>query len=136
MRRNRYFPLALALTFALLNCSSADAFPVNADVIGGAAPASDVLLARAAVRGPRGGAAVRGPRGGAAVRGPGGGAAIRGPRGGVAVRGPGGGVAVGARYGGGIWYGTGRRFWGGRWWAYGVGRCWRSTSVGYVWICG
>jgi hypothetical protein len=117
MRSTRYFPLALALTFALLNCDPVDAFPVNADAIADAAPASDVLLARAVVHGPRGGVAVRGPRG-------------------VAVRGPRGGVAIGGRYGGGIWYGTGRRFWGGRWWPYGVGACWRSTSIGFVWVCG
>jgi hypothetical protein len=44
-------------------------------------------------------------------------------------------AVVGRRYGPGIWYGTGRRFWRGQWYAYGVGRCWARTSVGYVWIC-
>ena len=34
------------------------------------------------------------------------------------------------------WYGTGRRWYGGRWWAYGVGRCWRMSPIGYVWVCG
>jgi hypothetical protein len=140
MRRNWYLSLALAVTFALPDYDLAKAFPLSADTVGIAAPASEIIMARA-VRGPRGGAAVRGPRGGAAVRGPRGGAAVRGPRGGVAVRGPGGRVAVGGavvgrRYYGGTWYGTGRRYWGGRWWAYGVGRCWRATPIGYVWVCG
>ncbi|MDF2765064.1 MAG: hypothetical protein K0R61_929 [Microvirga sp.] len=49
--------------------------------------------ARAAVRGPRGGAAARGPRG-AVARGPQGGVAARGPYGGAAARGPAGNVAV------------------------------------------
>jgi hypothetical protein len=43
---------------------------------------------------------------------------------------------VGGRYHGGTWYGTGRHFWRGRWYAYGVGACWRSSPIGYVWICG
>ncbi len=43
---------------------------------------------------------------------------------------------VGRRYYGGIYYGHGRRFWRGRWWAYGVGSCWRLTPDGfYVWVC-
>jgi|GEM_PF-1229447 len=49
--------------------------------------------ARAAARGPRGGAVARGPRG-AVARGPQGGVAARGPYGGAAVRGPAGNVAV------------------------------------------
>jgi hypothetical protein len=32
--------------------------------------------------------------------------------------------------------GGGRRFWHGRWYAYGVGPCWRLTPAGYVWVCG
>lgn len=45
-------------------------------------------------------------------------------------------VAVGHRYYGGIYYGHVRRYWRGRWWAYGVGSCWRLTPEGYyVWIC-
>jgi hypothetical protein len=32
--------------------------------------------------------------------------------------------------------GGGRRFWHGRWYAYGVGPCWRLTPGGYVWVCG
>jgi len=44
---------------------------------------------------------------------------------------------VGGRYYGGVWYGTGRRWYNGRWWAYGVGSCWRMTPDGYhVWVCG
>ena len=34
----------------------------------------------------------------------------------------GGGYRVGNRYHGGVWYGTGRHFWNGRWYSYGVGR--------------
>ena len=34
-------------------------------------------------------------------------------------------------------YGHVRRYWHGRWWAYGVGSCWRITPDGYyVWVCG
>jgi hypothetical protein len=45
-------------------------------------------------------------------------------------------VVVGHRYHGGIYYGHVRRYWHGRWWAYGVGSCWRLTPDGYyVWIC-
>jgi hypothetical protein len=142
MRSNWYFPLALTVTFALLNSDPVHALPVNADVIGMAAPAPDLHLVLA-VRGPRGGVAARGPRGGVGVRGPRGGVAVRGPRGGVAARGPRGrvaigprGVAIGRRAYGGVWYGTGRRFWGGRWWPYGVGSCWRPSPIGFVWVCG
>jgi len=66
----------------------------------------ELAYARAAARGPRGGAAVRGPRG-AAVRGLAGAAAARGPYGGAAVRGPAGNVAVrppGYRPPAGGWY--------------------------------
>jgi hypothetical protein len=42
----------------------------------------------------------------------------------------------GGRYYGGIWYGQGRRWWNGRWYAYGVGDCWRPSPIGFVWICG
>jgi hypothetical protein len=70
------------------------------------------------------------------VRGPHGGAAVRGPYGGAAVVGPHGGYRVGQRYYGGVWYGTGRRYWNGRWWPYGVGTCWRSSPIGFVWVCG
>jgi len=48
-----------------------------------------------------------------------------------------GGAVVGRRYYGGVYYGHRRRFWRGRWWAYGVGSCWRITPAGYyVWVCG
>jgi hypothetical protein len=47
-----------------------------------------------------------------------------------------GGPIVGRRYHGGVWYGTGRHFWHGRWYAYGAGPCWLASPVGYVWVCG
>jgi hypothetical protein len=48
-----------------------------------------------------------------------------------------GGAVVGRRYYGGVYYGPRRRYWRGRWWAYGVGSCWRLTPDGYyVWVCG
>jgi hypothetical protein len=47
-----------------------------------------------------------------------------------------GGPVVGRRYHGGIWYGTGPRFWRGQWFAYGVGPCWAWSPIGYVWVCG
>lgn len=53
----------------------------------------DFLYARAAARGPRGGAVARGPRG-AVARGPQGGVAARGAYGGAVARGPAGNVAV------------------------------------------
>jgi hypothetical protein len=43
---------------------------------------------------------------------------------------------VGRSYHGGIWYGTGPRFWKGRSYAYGVGPCWAASPIGFVWICG
>ena len=27
------------------------------------------------------------------------------------------------------------RWWGGRWYGYGEGSCWRWTPGGYIWIC-
>jgi hypothetical protein len=53
----------------------------------------DLVYARAAARGPRGGAVARGPRG-TVARGPQGGVAARGAYGGAAARGPAGNVAV------------------------------------------
>jgi hypothetical protein len=53
----------------------------------------DLVYARAAARGPRGGAVARGPRG-TAARGPQGGVAVRGPYGGAVARGPAGNVGV------------------------------------------
>jgi hypothetical protein len=51
--------------------------------------------------------------------------------------GPGpGGPVVGSSYHGGIWYGPRRHYWRGQWYAYGVGRCWMPSPIGYVWICG
>src|SRR5262245_13652785 len=47
-----------------------------------------------------------------------------------------GGPVVGRRYHGGIWYGTGPRFWRGQWFAYGAGPCWAWSPIGYVWVCG
>jgi hypothetical protein len=128
---------ASTVMLAIAGYSVAHAVPVNPQPLSAAAPASDIQLAQyEAVRGPRGGEAVRGPRGGVAVRGPHGGAAVRGPQGGVAVRGPHGGYRVGQRYYGGTWYGTGRHYWRGRWWPYGVGECWLPTPIGFVWTCG
>jgi hypothetical protein len=44
---------------------------------------------------------------------------------------------IGGRYYGGVWYGARRHWYGGRWWRYGVGSCWRVTPGGYsVWVCG
>lgn len=48
----------------------------------------------------------------------------------------GGAPVVGRRYHGGIWYGTGPRFWRGQWFAYGAGPCWAWSPIGYVWVCG
>ncbi len=157
-------PFAAAILFLVAH-STAYGGSVKPQPLGAIAPASDSELLRFARGGYRGGgfaargyrgavvgrrgpygggrAVAVGPRGGvvAGVRGPygrGRGVAV-GPRGRVAygVRGPRGrAVAVGTRYRGGVWYGTGRRYWRGRWWAYGVGSCWRWTDIGYVWICG
>jgi hypothetical protein len=45
-------------------------------------------------------------------------------------------LVVGRPYHGGIWYGTGRRFWHGQWYAYGDGPCWFLTPLNYyVWTC-
>jgi hypothetical protein len=145
MRRLWMVPFAMAALFLVADDPVARAVPAGAQPPGVAAPTND--LSAQVRHGPRGGAAARGPRGGVAVRGPRGRAAVRGPRGNVAVRGGyrggvyRGGVRrgayrVGGRYYGGTWYGTGRRYWRGRWWPYGVGSCWRSTPIGFVWVCG
>jgi hypothetical protein len=147
MRSLLALPFVIGITLAVADYDAARAIPANPRPLSAVAPTSDIQLVRGrggggrgavAMRGPRGVAAVRGPRGGVAARGAYGGAAVRGPRGNVAVRGARGAAAVrvGARYHGGIWYGTARRYWRGRWWAYGVGSCWRWTDIGYVWICG
>jgi hypothetical protein len=138
-------PFATAVIVAIADYGVAHAVPIKPQPLSAVAPASDIQLAQEIYRGPRGGEAYRGPRGGEAYRGPRGGDAYRGPRGGAAVRGPYGGTAVvgphggyrvGQRYYGGVWYGTGRRYWNGRWWPYGVGTCWRSSPIGFVWVCG
>ena len=59
----------------------------------------------------------------------------RGWRGGY-YRGWRGGWRIGAPYYGGVWYGPERHWYGGRWWPYGVGTCWRPAPMGYVWVCG
>lgn len=134
-------PFAIAAGVLLGNSHVAGAAPIKAQPLG--VDRLSIVEPAEVYRGPRGGAAYRGPRGGAAVRGPRGAAAVRGPRGNVAVRGPyrggayrAGAYRVGGRYYGGVWYGTGRRYWNGRWWAYGVGTCWRASPIGYVWVCG
>jgi hypothetical protein len=55
--------------------------------------------------------------------------------GGGGMRVGGGGVHIGGGPGVRV-VGGGRRFWRGRWYAYGVGPCWQLTPGGYVWICG
>lgn len=127
MRKSWLLSCALAGFIAFGHHNAAVAIPAAPNALSSVASMSNIELARAR------GAAVRGPRGGVAVRGRYGGVAVRGPRGGVAVRGA---YRVGGRYYGGTWYGARRRYWRGRWWAYGVGSCWRSTPIGYVWICG
>lgn len=118
MLKGLLFPVALVSALAFSAHSGARAIPADPHLVGAIASSSNVHLARAAVRGPRGGGAVVGPRG----------AAVRGPRGGAAI--------VGRPYYGGVWYGTGRRYWNGRWWPYGVGTCWRRSPIGFVWVCG
>jgi hypothetical protein len=44
-------------------------------------------------------------------------------------------LVVGRSYHGGVWYGTGRRYWRGQWYPYGVGDCWLLAPIGYVWVC-
>ena len=159
MPRFHLMSFAAAIMFVIAGGNLAYGVNIKPDARSAIAPAADTVLVRGFHGGARGGhrggaVAVRGPHGGRAVavhgsRGVavhgGGRAVVRGHHGGgaVAVRGPHGGAAVvargphriGASYGGGVWYGTGRRYWGGRWWAYGVGSCWRLTDIGYVWIC-
>jgi hypothetical protein len=160
MFRFRSLSIAAAI-LSLIAGGTAYGGSVKPQPLGLIASPSDMVLARGArgggrsfaargyrgaavgVRGPRGGGAVavRGRHGGRgyAVRGPHGGGravAVRGGRAVHGVRGPRGrAVAVGTRYRGGVWYGPVRRYWRGRWWAYGVGSCWRWTDIGYVWIC-
>jgi hypothetical protein len=137
MHKALLFSVALVSVLGFGAQNGARAAPADPHLVGAIASSpSNVHLARAAVRGPRGGGAVDGPRG-MAVRGSRGGAAVVGPRGRAAVVGPRGGAAVvGRPYYGGVWYGTGRRYWNGRWWPYGVGACWRRSPIGFVWVCG
>ncbi len=57
-----------------------------------------------------------------------------------------GGVYRGGVYRGGVYrggyggyggYGGRGRYWGGRWWGYGIGPCWRYNPFygSYVWVC-
>lgn len=43
----------------------------------------------------------------------------------------------GRHWRGGGHYGGHRRYWRGRWWAYGVGSCWRWSPYNdrFVWVC-
>jgi hypothetical protein len=104
-----------------------------------AATAAILMIAASASAEPAGGRG-GGPGGGPGIVG--GGPGIGG--GGPGVRGGGnvnrnfngGRPVVGRQYHGGVWYGTGRRFWRGQWYPYGVGPCWLLSPIGYVWICG
>ena len=141
MFMNRLASYAFAFALAFANFDPAEAVPVSAHDLGASAPAPQLELVRG---GRRGGAGYRGGgvhRGGyrGAYRGGYRGAYRGGYRAGYrgAYRGGyRGAYRVGGRYYGGVWYGTGRRWYGGRWWPYGVGACWRSSPIGYVWICG
>jgi hypothetical protein len=65
-------------------------------------------------------------------------AALAGPHGGH--HGGHGGWHHGGHHGGwrhGGWHGGPGRWWGGRYWAYGVGSCWRWNPYtgGWIWVC-
>lgn len=120
----KMLPIIAALLMVPALFGRAEAAPVTTQGLSTLTPDSLVTPVVVVVHGPRGGVAVRGPRGGVVAR---------GPRGGVAVRG---GYRVGGRYYGGVWYGPVRRWYGGRWWPYGVGSCWAPSPIGFVWICG
>lgn len=125
-------PLAFAVAFASAGIDPLWAMPFDPHVSAVAAPVYQIENVRRGGGGFRGGHSFHG-RGSVAHRGYG----FRG--GGMHVRHgvvAGGRYRVGGRYHGGIWYGARGRYWGGRYWAYGVGRCWRGTPEGYVWICG
>src|ERR1700722_13855837 len=102
MPRRFYLPVILSAIVVVADCSFASASPASPDGISATNFTPYVQL-------------TRGGRGGG---GRGGGGRYHG--GGVH-----GGYRVGGRYNGGVWYGTGRRYWHGRWYAYGVGSCWR-----------
>jgi hypothetical protein len=120
----KMLPIAIALLMVSPCLERADAMPFGAHGLSAPSNVTPVYYRGGVVHGPRGGTAVVGPRGGAVVV---------GPRGGVAVRGA---YRVGGSYYGGVWYGHARRWYGGRWWPYGVGSCWAPSPIGYVWICG
>jgi hypothetical protein len=52
----------------------------------------------------------------------------------------GGGFYGGGHHGGGGYYGGGGRgrYWGGRWYGYGIGPCWRWNPFfgRWIWVCG
>lgn len=160
MLGKRLLPIAFACALGLADFTAAFAMPVVPDFATAGSPSSDIQLARFGGRaggfrgggfhggfarggfhgrgfvahrgyGFRGGGMRYGRYGYGARRVYGRGYARGYARGAVAGR-----YRFGARYYGGIWYGTGRRFWRGRWWAYGVGSCWRWSPIGYVWVCG
>jgi hypothetical protein len=127
--------------------------PSRLSIVAAIAATLIMIPVAASAQGPVG--AGPGPAPGPAGPGPGGGGrgpgpAAAGPR--VGGPGPGyvgrnvtvnrnvyinrGGPVVGRRYHGGIWYGTGPRFWRGQWFAYGAGPCWAWSPIGYVWVCG
>jgi hypothetical protein len=114
-------PVAAALLIAPLTVAQVKASPLVQHGLEAAVAQSIAEPVRAG-GGRGGGGRGGGVRGGAAVRG-----------GGVAVRGGvyrGGGVAVR----GGV-VGGGRRWYGGRWWPYGVGSCWSPIPGGFAWVC-
>jgi hypothetical protein len=114
-------PVAAALLIAPLTVAQVKASPLLQHGLEAAVGQSIAEPVRGG--GGRGGGGRGGMRGGAAVRG--GGVAVRGGvyrAGGVAVRG---GVV-----------GGGRRWYGGRWWPYGVGSCWSPIPGGFAWVCG
>jgi hypothetical protein len=112
-------PVAAALLIAPLTVAQVKASPLIQHGLEAAVAPSIAEPVRGG--GGRSGGGRGGMRGGAAVRG-----------GGVAVRG---GVYRGVAVRGGV-VGGGRRWYGGRWWPYGVGSCWSPIPGGFVWVCG
>jgi hypothetical protein len=110
-------PIAAALLIAPATLARVQASPLMQHGLEAAVPESIAEVVR-------GGGGRGGGYRSAAVRG--GGVAVRGGR--VAVR--------GGAYRGGVGVGGGRRWYGGRWWPYGVGSCWSPTPAGYIWVCG
>jgi hypothetical protein len=116
-------PIAAALLIGPATLARVQASPLIQHGLEAAVPQSIAEPVRGGGRG-GGGRGGGGYRGGGVGRG--GGFAVRG--GGVAVRG-------GGYRGVGV-VGGGRRWYGGRWWPYGVGSCWSPVPGGYVWVCG